>query len=147
VHYGLDLAAARGTPIEAAQAGVVVLVRDCYYSGNTVVVSHGAGLFTTYLHQSRTLVKVGEVVAQGQRLGLVGSTGRSTGPHLHWGVKVDGLWVDPQAMLRLPFGPAEVAAGSVTPGAGAAAEPAPAAVDPVSPASPEPLRTPRADAP
>jgi murein DD-endopeptidase MepM/ murein hydrolase activator NlpD len=137
VHYGLDLAAARGTPIEAAQAGVVVLVRDCYYSGNTVVVSHGAGLFTSYLHQARTLVKVGELVAQGQRLGLVGSTGRSTGPHLHWGVKVDGLWVDPQAMLRLPWGPA--------------AEQVPAAVDPVAPeppaSPPGPLRTPRAGAP
>jgi len=113
VHYGLDLAAARGTTIRAAQDGVVVLVRDCYYSGNTVVVSHGAGLFTSYLHQARTLVKVGQRVAQGQPLGLVGSTGRSTGPHLHWGVKVDGLWVDPEGLLRIPWG--EGAAASAEP--------------------------------
>ena len=102
-HYGLDLAGAVGAPVAAAQDGRVVLVRDCWASGKSVVLWHGAGLFTTYFHLSRWLVRDGETVRRGQRLGLVGATGRASGPHLHWGVRVGDLYVDPRSVLRLPF--------------------------------------------
>jgi murein DD-endopeptidase MepM/ murein hydrolase activator NlpD len=100
-HYGLDLEGRAGAPIAAAADGQVVLTRDCYMSGWTTVVWHGGGVYSVYLHQSKVEVKAGQAVRQGQRLGQVGSTGRSTGPHLHWGVKVDGLWVDPDSLTRL----------------------------------------------
>lgn len=102
-HYGIDLEGAMGTPILAANAGKVVMARDCYGSGSSVVVHHGAGLFTAYFHMSRIDVKVGTLVKAGQQLGLVGKTGRVTGPHLHWGVKADGLWVDGKTLLELNF--------------------------------------------
>jgi murein DD-endopeptidase MepM/ murein hydrolase activator NlpD len=101
VHYGLDLAAPAGAPVAASGDGLVVLARDCYMSGQTVLVWHGAGIFTAYFHLSRMEVKAGAAVTRGQPIGRVGSTGRSTGPHLHWGVKVDGLWVDPRSALLL----------------------------------------------
>jgi murein DD-endopeptidase MepM/ murein hydrolase activator NlpD len=102
-HYGDDLSGAEGAPVAAANDGKVVLVRDCYASGRSVVLSHGAGLFTVYFHLSRIGVKTGAEVRRGERIGLVGRTGRVTGPHLHWGTKVGGLYVDPESILRLPF--------------------------------------------
>jgi murein DD-endopeptidase MepM/ murein hydrolase activator NlpD len=108
VHYGLDLPGAAGLPVGASGDGEVVLARDCYMSGKTVLVWHGAGVFTAYLHLSRMEVKAGDLVRQGQLIGRVGSTGRSTGPHLHWGVKVDGLWVDPRSAQRLDLAAGEV---------------------------------------
>ena len=101
VHYGLDLRGGVGAPIHAANAGVVVMVRDCFTSGNTVIVYHGAGLYTLYFHLSRFDVSEGQRVERGQLLGAVGSTGRVTGPHLHWSVHVDGRYVDPQRLLEL----------------------------------------------
>ncbi len=101
-HYGLDLAGKAGEPVRSANSGRVVLVRDCWASGRTVVVWHGAGLYTTYLHLSRAVVKEGAPVARGQRIGLVGKTGRASGPHLHWGMRVGDLYVDPASVLRLP---------------------------------------------
>jgi len=107
-HFGVDVDGDTGAPIYAANAGVVVMTRDNYSAGNTVIVHHGAGLYTTYFHLSKTLVRRGAKVKQGQQLGLVGKTGRVTGPHLHWGVKVDGLWVDGLTLLKLDFAaPAE----------------------------------------
>jgi len=103
-HYGLDLDGAQGAPIQAAADGQVVLARDCYMSGWTTVVWHGAGIYSVYLHQAKVEVKAGQQVSRGQRIGRVGSTGRSTGPHLHWGVKVDGLWVDPDSLVRVAIG-------------------------------------------
>jgi murein DD-endopeptidase MepM/ murein hydrolase activator NlpD len=100
-HYGTDLAGKVGAPVAAANAGRVVLVRDCWASGRSVIVWHGAGLYTTYFHLSRTLVREGETVERGRRIGLVGATGRVSGPHLHWGVKVADLYVDPESVLRL----------------------------------------------
>jgi len=100
-HYGLDLAGPAGAPVAASNDGTVVLARDCYMSGRTVLLWHGAGIYTAYLHLSRMEVKPGARVTRGQRIGRIGSTGRSTGPHLHWGAKVDGLWVDPESLLRL----------------------------------------------
>jgi murein DD-endopeptidase MepM/ murein hydrolase activator NlpD len=103
-HYGVDLAGEVGAPILAANTGDVVLVRDCWASGKTVIVWHGAGIYSTYFHLSRALVEPGARVARGQRIGLVGRTGRVSGPHLHWSVRVGDLYVDPRSVLRLPFG-------------------------------------------
>ncbi len=103
-HYGLDLAGKVGSPVAAANAGTVVLVRDCWASGTSVVLWHGAGLYTTYFHLARALVREGARVARGERVGLVGRTGRASGPHLHWGVRVGDLYVDPASVLRLPLG-------------------------------------------
>jgi murein DD-endopeptidase MepM/ murein hydrolase activator NlpD len=103
VHYGLDLPSPTGTPVPAGADGVVVLARDCYMSGKTVLLDHGAGIFSASFHLSRIDVKVGQQVTRGQVIGRVGSTGRSTGPHLHWGIKVDGLWVEPRSATRLDF--------------------------------------------
>jgi murein DD-endopeptidase MepM/ murein hydrolase activator NlpD len=102
-HYGLDLAGKVGAPVVAANDGRVVLVRDAWASGDSVVVFHGAGLFTTYFHLSRIRVAEGEAVRRGQRIGDVGKTGRASGPHLHWGVRVGELYVDPRSVLRLAF--------------------------------------------
>ena len=102
-HYGLDLDGSTGDEIRAANDGRVVMVRDCYTSGNTVLVDHGAGLITSYFHLSKFLVKAGQEVQRGEVLGLVGKTGRVTGPHLHFGAHIGDLWVNPQALLALPF--------------------------------------------
>lgn len=103
-HYGTDLDGSIGEPIQAANDGVVVMVRECFASGNTVIVNHGGGLLTAYFHMSKFLVKEGDQVKQGQLIGLVGKTGRVTGPHLHWSVHADGLYVDGQTLLKLDFG-------------------------------------------
>ena len=102
-HFGLDLEGSTGDEIRAANDGRVVMVRDCYTSGNTVLVEHGAGLITSYFHMSKFLVKPGQEVKRGELLGLVGKTGRVTGPHLHFGAHIGTLWVNPQALLALPF--------------------------------------------
>lgn len=114
-HFGVDIDGDPGTPVVAANDGTVVMTRDNYSAGKTVILHHGAGLYTTYFHLSRITVKKGARLKQGQPLGLVGSTGRVTGPHLHWGVKADDLWVDGEVLLRLDFFPSAapgVASGS-----------------------------------
>ena len=103
VHYGLDLDGQLGDPVTAANDGTVVLVRDCYTSGNTVLLSHGGGVFTGYFHLSAFKVKPGAKVKRGDLLGLVGKTGRVTGPHLHFLARVDRLYVNPEALLALSF--------------------------------------------
>ena len=100
-HYGVDLDGAVGAPIIAAQDGEVVLVRHCYTSGRTVLLYHGAGVYSAYFHMSRTRVRAGQRVRRGQRIGDVGKTGRVTGPHLHFSMRVDGLYVDPASVLAL----------------------------------------------
>jgi murein DD-endopeptidase MepM/ murein hydrolase activator NlpD len=100
-HSGADLRAGTGTPIYAANRGRVALAQDLFYSGNAVYIDHGYGLFTTYLHLSEIDVKVGDVVERGQLLGLAGATGRVTGPHLHWGVRLLDARVDPFSLVRL----------------------------------------------
>lgn len=102
-HFGTDLGGKTGTPILSANDGTVVMARENYAAGNTVLVHHGGGLYTAYFHMSRIQVKTGDTVKRGQRLGLVGGTGRVTGPHLHWGAKVDDRWVDPETLLKLDF--------------------------------------------
>lgn len=101
-HAGLDLAAAEGTPVAAASDGRVVLAGDLYFSGGTVLLDHGAGLFTQYFHLSRIDVKEGDDVVKGARLGASGHTGRVTGPHLHWGARLHGARVNPVNLLALP---------------------------------------------
>ncbi|WP_225413036.1 M23 family metallopeptidase [Stigmatella hybrida] len=102
-HFGTDIDGDPGTPVQAANDGVVVMTRDNYSAGNTVILHHGGGLYTTYFHLSRIDVKVGAKVRQGELLGKVGKTGRVTGPHLHWGVKAGELWVDGETLLKLNF--------------------------------------------
>lgn len=101
VHKGMDFRAASGTPVHAANSGVVVLARPLYYEGNCVVIDHGLGLFTLSMHLSRIDVHEGDRVVQGQRLGLSGATGRVTGPHLHWAVRWQGAYLDPAKLLKL----------------------------------------------
>ena len=100
-HSGVDLRAKENTPIKSPNDAKVVLVRDCYLSGNTVVLDHGGGLYTLYAHLSKVNVRQGQMVRKGQVIGLSGSTGRVTGPHLHWGVSLIGERVDPVALMRL----------------------------------------------
>jgi murein DD-endopeptidase MepM/ murein hydrolase activator NlpD len=98
-HPGLDIEATTGTPIKAAGAGVVVVAGDCGGYGNCVVIDHGHSVATLYGHQSRVLVEPGTLVTDGQVIGLVGSTGKSTGPHLHFEVRLHGTPVDPLLAL------------------------------------------------
>jgi murein DD-endopeptidase MepM/ murein hydrolase activator NlpD len=83
-HYGVDIAAPEGAPIRAPVGGIVALAQDLYLSGNTMVIDHGHGVSTSYLHMSRIDVKPGDRLNQGDQIGLVGKTGRATGPHLCW---------------------------------------------------------------
>jgi murein DD-endopeptidase MepM/ murein hydrolase activator NlpD len=101
VHKGMDFRAAMGTVVRAGNAGIVVLAQPLYYEGNCVIVDHGLGLMSLYMHFSRIDVKPGQQVAKGQRLGLSGATGRVTGPHLHWAIRWQGAMLDPAKMLRL----------------------------------------------
>lgn len=99
-HNGLDLAAVTGTPVYAPTPGIVAFARGFYYSGNTVIVDHGQGLYSTLAHLSEIDVKEGERVGKGALLGKVGATGRVTGPHLHWAVRLHGDRVDPLSLLE-----------------------------------------------
>ncbi len=99
-HSGTDFRAAVGVPIIAANAGVVVIAKKRFFAGNSVVIDHGRGIFTQYYHMSKIKVKVGDWVEKGQLLGLAGATGRVTGPHLHFGAKVQGVTVDPIQFLE-----------------------------------------------
>ncbi|HET7755198.1 MAG TPA: peptidoglycan DD-metalloendopeptidase family protein [Anaeromyxobacteraceae bacterium] len=103
-HYGTDFKGRVGDPVLAANDGRVTLVRDAWTSGLSVVVFHGAGVHSVYFHLSKSLVREGDVVKRGQRIGRVGASGRASGPHLHWGVRIGDLYVDPEAVLRLKLG-------------------------------------------
>jgi murein DD-endopeptidase MepM/ murein hydrolase activator NlpD len=100
-HSGADLRATTGTPIHAANRGRIVLAKNLFFSGNAVFVDHGLGVYSAYLHLSETHVTPGTMVERGDVLGLAGATGRVTGPHLHWGVRVLDARVDPFALLRI----------------------------------------------
>ncbi|WP_201351950.1 peptidoglycan DD-metalloendopeptidase family protein [Hydrogenimonas urashimensis] len=98
-HRGLDIAAPEGAPVRASEEGVVVDAGDFFFSGNLLFIEHGQGLMTLYAHLKRIVVKPGEKVQKGEVVGYVGRTGRATGPHLHFGVLIDGVYVDPSAFL------------------------------------------------
>ena len=100
-HSGMDIAAAAGTPVKAPAAGIVTFADpDLYLTGGTLVIDHGHGISSNFLHLSRIDVKVGDRVEQGQAVAAVGSTGRSTGPHLHWGMNWFDVRIDPQLALE-----------------------------------------------
>ena len=100
-HSGVDITADEGEPVKAPNDGVVILVDDQFYSGNSVVLDHGQGIYTMFFHLSKATVLYGQAVRKGDVIALVGSTGRSTGAHLHWGARVQGAKVDPLALIRL----------------------------------------------
>jgi murein DD-endopeptidase MepM/ murein hydrolase activator NlpD len=100
-HQGLDFRVPSGTPIAAMNDGTVLLARPLYFEGNFVVLNHGQGLLTLYLHLSEFKVKEGDQVKRGQVIGLSGGTGRATGPHLHVAVRWQGTYLDPAALMRL----------------------------------------------
>jgi len=99
-HSGVDIAAAKGTPIHAPAGGIVTFANpDLYLTGGTVLIDHGHGVSSNFLHMSRIDVKLGDRVEQGQVIGLVGATGRATGPHMHWGMTWFNVRVDPQLLM------------------------------------------------
>ena len=101
-HLGTDFDGAVGAPVVAANRGVVALVGDFYYAGRVLYLNHGAGLITAYLHLNDVVVATGDTVEAGQLIGRVGASGRVTGPHLHWAVRVGPSSVDGQSLLALP---------------------------------------------
>lgn len=98
-HYGLDIANETGTPVYAPVDGVVTMADDLYYSGNTLILDHGMRVFSTFLHMDTITVEVGETVKQGEQIGTIGSTGRSTGPHLDWRINLGNTRLDPQTII------------------------------------------------
>jgi murein DD-endopeptidase MepM/ murein hydrolase activator NlpD len=100
-HGGVDFPATTGTPVHATQRGRVVLAEELFFSGNTVVLDHGLGIYTFYGHLSEITAKVGDDLDVGAVLGKVGATGRVTGPHLHWGLTVEGARVNPLQIVKL----------------------------------------------
>lgn len=101
-HSGADISATSGTPIHSTNRGRVVVIGDFFFNGNTVIVDHGVGIYSVYLHLSEIGVEEGQIVERGDVVGLVGATGRVTGPHLHWGFRVQNARVDPFSLTRIP---------------------------------------------
>ena len=100
-HSGTDFLSPSGTPVHAPAAGRVLAARDLFFTGNTVVIDHGLGVYSMLAHLSRIDVREGQTIAHGERVGLVGATGRVTGAHLHWGLRVGAARVDPLSVLAL----------------------------------------------
>ena len=100
-HSGVDLKAERGTLIKAINHGIVAFTGDHFFTGQTVVMDHGGGIQSMYFHLEKILVQQGKMIEKGQVIGLVGSTGRATGPHLHWGIRINGARVNPLKLIIL----------------------------------------------
>jgi murein DD-endopeptidase MepM/ murein hydrolase activator NlpD len=100
-HTGLDLTGKMGMPVKAVNDGHIVFIGDHFFTGNSVVIDHGGEIFSMYFHLSKINVNKGDKIKKGEILGQVGSTGRSTEPHLHWGMRVDGMRVDPVVFVKL----------------------------------------------
>ena len=100
-HTGADFAAPAGAPVLAANAGTVALAEEHFFAGKSLVLNHGQGLYTMYFHLETILVRPGQRVERGEVVARVGSTGRVTGPHLHWGARLDGARINPEELLRL----------------------------------------------
>lgn len=101
IHRGIDIRGKEGEKVQASNRGRVVLVRELFFGGNTVVLDHGAGVFTVYMHLSAFAVAPGEIVDKGSVIGYVGATGRASGPHLHFGAKVRDISVNPVSLIDL----------------------------------------------
>ena len=101
-HTGVDFSVPAGTPIFAANTGQVVLAAEHFFAGKSLVLDHGEGLYTMYFHLQDSLVQPGQRVASGEAIGRVGSSGRATGPHLHWGARLYGARINPEELLKLP---------------------------------------------
>ena len=100
-HYGIDIANKEGKEIVSTSDGIVVLAeRDLYFSGGTIIIAHGQGLTSSYLHLSELHAKVGDSIEKGQLIGKLGSTGRATGPHLDWRMEVNGIRIDPALLVE-----------------------------------------------
>ena len=102
-HSGIDISSPFGADVKASNFGSVVVANDLYYSGKTVVIDHGLGVFSMYCHFSKITVHIGDQVSKGDVIGEIGATGRVTGPHLHWAFKVSGSRVNPLSFLQLDF--------------------------------------------
>lgn len=102
-HSGLDIAAPQGEPVYAINQGIVAETGDYFFTGNTVIIDHGMGVFSLYAHLSKIEVQTGELIKQGQELGLVGMTGRVTGPHLHWTMIVNQTLVEPLLFVPIRY--------------------------------------------
>lgn len=100
-HSGVDITSPLGSPVQASNAGRVVLGADLYFAGKTVIIDHGLGVFSFYCHFSKIRTERGNFVEKGEVIGEVGATGRVTGPHLHWAVRILGSRVDPFSLLQL----------------------------------------------
>ena len=101
IHRGVDIRGAEGEGVKASNNGKVVLAQGLFFGGNTIVLDHGQGIYTVYMHLSHMKVRCGDTVSKGDIIGLIGSTGRSTGPHLHFGVKISNVSVNPLSVLSL----------------------------------------------
>lgn len=101
-HAGVDILSPPDAGVFASNHGTVVLAENLFYTGNTVIIDHGLGLYTVYAHLSKIEVEKGAAVERAQRIGAVGATGRVTGPHLHWGVRAAGARVDPMTLPGMP---------------------------------------------
>ena len=104
-HLGVDIAAPEGTPIKAPAGAIVSIADDYYLDGGFTLLDHGRGVFTCYLHQSKRFVHAGDTVQRGQQIGLIGKTGRATGPHLHWGLNWFQVKLDPSLSTTTPSPP------------------------------------------
>ncbi len=102
-HRGIDIRSPAGRIVRAVNSGRIVMVRDLYFAGKTVIIDHGIGLFSLYCHLSALSAREGTTVEKGQEIGRVGSTGRVTGPHLHWGIRLSDTYVNPLSLLHLSF--------------------------------------------
>jgi murein DD-endopeptidase MepM/ murein hydrolase activator NlpD len=98
-HYGVDVAGAVGTPIKAPAAGIVTLAADLYFTGWTVILDHGHGLSSVFMHLDSIAATQGQALKKGEVLGKLGATGRATGPHLHWGLNLFETRLDPQLLV------------------------------------------------
>lgn len=103
-HNGVDISAAEGTMIISPNRGRVVLVDNHFFGGKTIVLDHGQGFYTTYLHLSKISVKEGDIVNKGARIGRVGNTGRANSPHLHWSARLNNARIDPLKLLNIKDG-------------------------------------------
>lgn len=99
-HTGVDIVAPTGTEIHASNEGIVVLVDDQFFGGKSIFIDHGLGVYTFYSHLSEVNVSIGDKIKRGDLIGRVGSTGRATGPHLHWGMKINGARVNPLSVTK-----------------------------------------------